>query len=115
MFATLIGPSSSIPILTQASACVSRDLNRSSMRLDAVSLFLGPKMAGRKAACDHLRELPHEEQARLALERALAVQPDMTIRFASSSPMRFPERKVRTSQGGLTGGLNSQRTRRGVG
>lgn len=58
----------------------------------AIETSKGCVVAHLELACAHA-QLGHADAARRALEGALAIKPDVTIRFATSSPMRFPDRQ----------------------
>jgi TolB-like protein len=72
----------------------------------AIEIYKGYVYSYLHLACAHA-QLGHREEARAALDAALAVQPDMTIKFATQ-PMRFPERRVNWVEGLRKAGLPEQ-------
>jgi tetratricopeptide (TPR) repeat protein len=59
----------------------------------AIELYGGYFHTHLHIACAHA-QLGHLEEARLALRAALAIQPNLSIRMVTSSPIRFPDRRL---------------------
>jgi TolB-like protein len=71
----------------------------------ATDLYQGHVYPHLLLACAHAH-LGHTDEAQLAIRRALAIQPDVTIKFTTtSSPDRFPERNVSWVEGLRQAGL----------